>query len=81
MTTEISHLPHSMRIHINMTNTTFVNVTQAAEMLGITPAQIYRMIAAGQLTAYRPTPHKTKLIKSEIDERLTRVVVPTATEN
>jgi excisionase family DNA binding protein len=43
-----------------------LTVREVAEILRVDRSYVYRMIREGRLLAFRPTPHKTRIVKSDL---------------
>lgn len=53
----------------------YVKVPEAAKMLDVTTMTVYRLIHDGKLRAYRPTPHRTKIVLEDVEALLSQMVV------
>lgn len=49
----------------------FCTVSEAAELLDVSPVTVWRWIAAGKLTAYRVGPRNIRLRKEDLDTMIT----------
>lgn len=43
-----------------------LTVREVADILRVDRSYVYRMIRQGRLPAFRPTPHKTRVVKSDL---------------